>query len=56
MAVCLIGGYLVVHYLATLERGYNAVGGEVFIFLIPFLICAIKDTITYMKARCDDEN
>lgn len=56
MAVCLICGYLVVHYLATLERGYNATGGEIFIFLVPFLICAIKDTVTYMKARWNDEN
>lgn len=26
------------HKLATIERGYNAIGGEMFMFLIPFFV------------------
>lgn len=36
-------------YIADLERGYNATGGEIFIPLIPFLVWAIKDSIKEMK-------
>lgn len=32
-------------YLADLERGYNATGGEIFIPLLPLLVWAIKDSI-----------
>lgn len=33
-AVAFVG----LHKLATVERGYNAIGGEVFMFLIPFFV------------------
>lgn len=37
LAAVLIYGYTALHNIATAERGYNAIGGEIFIFLIPFL-------------------
>ena len=37
LAAVLIYGYTLLHNIATTERGYNAIGGEIFIFLIPFL-------------------
>lgn len=36
-------------YIADLERGYNATGGEIFIPLIPLLAWAMKDSIKEMK-------
>ena len=33
-AVAFVG----LHKLATVERGYNAIGGEIFMFLIPFFV------------------
>ena len=30
--------FVVLHKLATLERGYSAIGGEIFMFLIPFFV------------------
>ena len=38
--------------LATVERGYNAIGGEMFMFLIPFFVWIapeIKKTIKEIK-------
>ena len=40
------------HKLATLERGYDAVGGEIFMFLIPFFVWVapeIKKSIKEIK-------
>lgn len=37
LAAVLIYAYTVLHNIATDERGYNAIGGEIFIFLIPYL-------------------
>lgn len=40
------------HKLATLERGYDAVGGEMFMFLIPFFVWVtpeIKKSIKEIK-------
>lgn len=30
--------YKLCHYVATLDRGYEAFGGEMFMFLIPFFV------------------
>ncbi|AZK44797.1 hypothetical protein [Paenibacillus lentus] len=38
-----------VFHLAEIERGYKAIGGEIFIPLIPFLVWAIKVSINDMK-------
>lgn len=40
------------HKLATLERGYDAIGGEIFMFLIPFFVWIapeIKKSIKEIK-------
>ena len=40
------------HKLATVERGYNAIGGETFMFLIPFFVWVapeIKKSIKEIK-------
>ena len=40
------------HKLATLERGYDAIGGEMFMFLIPFFVWIapeIKKSIKEIK-------
>jgi len=34
-----------IFHLTYLERGYSAVGGEIFIFAVPALIWVIKDTL-----------
>ena len=46
-------GYEILHIIATAERGYDAIGGEIFIFLMPYLIKtakeAVKDTAAVLK-------
>ena len=40
------------HKLATVERGYDAIGGEIFMFLIPFFVWIapeIKKSIKEIK-------
>ena len=47
-AVAFVG----LHKLATAERGYNAIGGELFMFLIPFFVWVapeIKKSIKEIK-------
>lgn len=44
--------FVVLHKVATLERGYNAIGGEIFMFLIPFFVWMapeIKKSIKEIK-------
>ena len=44
--------YKVCHYVATLHRGYEAIGGEAFMFLIPFFVWVapeIKKSIKEIK-------
>ena len=44
--------FLGLHKLATVERGYNAIGGEMFMFLIPFFVWIapeIKKSIKEIK-------
>lgn len=42
-----IGAYAIAHKAGTMERGYEAIGGEVF---IPFLIICAKDIWKMFKA------
>lgn len=35
--------YHILHDMATVKRGYNAIGGEIFMFLIPFFVCIAPD-------------
>lgn len=47
-----MGAFIELHKLATVERGYNAIGGEVFMFLIPFFVWIapeIKKSIKEIK-------
>ena len=44
-AVAFIG----LHKLATIERGYNAIGGEIFMFLIPFFVWIAPETKKSIK-------
>ena len=49
LSVVAFGG---LHKLATVERGYNAIGGEMFMFLIPFFVWIspeIKKSIKEIK-------
>ena len=44
--------FLGLHKLATVERGYNAIGGEMFMFLIPLFVWIapeIKKSIKEIK-------
>ena len=44
--------FILFHKLATIERGYNAIGGEIFVFLIPFFVWIapeIKKSIKEIK-------
>ena len=44
--------YKLCHYIATLDRGYEAIGGEMFMFLIPFFVWVapeIKKSIKEFK-------
>jgi drug/metabolite transporter superfamily protein YnfA len=44
--------FLGLHKSATVERGYNAIGGEMFMFLIPFFVWIapeIKKSIKEIK-------
>lgn len=47
-----VGAFIVLHKLATVQRGYNALGGEIFIFLIPLFVWLapeIKKSIKEIK-------
>ena len=44
--------FILLHKLATVERGYNEIGGEMFMFLIPFFVWVapeIKKSIKEIK-------
>ena len=44
--------YKLCHYVATLDRGYEAIGSEMFMFLIPFFVWVapeIKKSIKEIK-------
>lgn len=44
--------YKVCHYIVTLDRGYEAIGGEIFMLMIPFFVWIapeIKKSIKEIK-------
>ena len=43
VVVLSVGAFGGLHKLATVERGYNAIGGEMFMFLIPFFVWIAKE-------------
>ena len=45
--------FVLAHKLATAERTYNAIGGEMFMLLIPFFVWYIQDCVKFFK---EDEN
>lgn len=45
--------FLLAHKLATVERSYNAMGGEMFMLLIPFFVWVAQDFKKFFK---EDEN
>ena len=46
--------FLGLHKLATVERGYNAIGGEIFMFLIPFFVWIAPEIKKSIKEIKDD--
>lgn len=46
--------FVVTHKIATFERGYNAFGGEVFMFLIPFFVWIAPEIKKSIKEIKDD--
>ena len=40
---------LVMHKLATATRGYEAMGGEMFMLLIPFFVWYVQDCKKHLK-------
>lgn len=42
-------------HLADLERGYNAIGGELFVPFIPLMTLAVKESIKDMREDVENE-
>jgi hypothetical protein len=53
LAGVLIYGYTVLHNIATAQRGYNAIGGEISVFFIPLLWWAVKELKEGVKNELD---
>lgn len=55
IVAAVFAGYSGLHDIATGVRGYEAVGGEIFVFILPFLIyvtvCNFKDTVNVYKNK-----
>lgn len=47
--------FAIAHKLATIERSYNAIGGEMFVLLIPFFVWYIQDCVKFFK-EYENEN
>ena len=50
-----IVGYLILRFIATGERSYDAIGGEIWVFAIPFIIYAIRQNIKDTKEALEKE-
>ena len=46
--------FVSLHKLATAERGYNAAGGEMFMFLIPFFVWIAPEVKKSIKEIKDE--
>ena len=44
LVILLLIAFLILNMIATAQREYTAVGGEVFVFFLPFLIVACRDS------------
>ena len=51
-----IAVFLMAHDIATAERGYEALGGEVFAFLIPYFIWLAPKLAEPFKAVKNDDD
>ena len=49
VVVLSVVAFVGLHKLATVERGYNAIGGEMFMFLIPFFVWIAPETKKSIK-------
>lgn len=45
--------FVIAHKLATMERSYKAIGGEMFMLLIPFFVWYVQDCKKQLK---EDKN
>lgn len=45
LSALLLISFFILNGLAEAERGYKAIGGEVFIFFLPFIIVSLKNCI-----------
>ena len=41
--------FVIAHKLATMERSYKAIGGEMFMLLIPFFVWYVQDCKKQLK-------
>ena len=48
LTVALFISYFVLNRIANAWRGYKAVGGEILVFIIPFLIVALRNCVVDM--------
>ena len=46
--------FIVMHKIATTDRGYNAFGGEMFMFLIPFFVWIAPEVKKSIKEIKDE--
>lgn len=53
ISVVSVIAFVIAHKLATMERSYKAIGGEMFMLLIPFFVWYIQDCVKFFK---EDEN
>ena len=53
LTIITILAYEYCHHLATIERGYEAIGGEIFAFCIPFVVWVAPKMKGCLK--CGDE-
>ena len=55
IAVLTLVTYIVLHRIGTAERGYEAIGGEAFAFLIPYFIWVANKFKKPIKEVGDNE-
>lgn len=53
ISVVSVIAFVIAHKLATVERSYNAIGGEMFMLLIPFFVWYVQDCKKQLK---EDKN
>ena len=53
ISVVSVIAFVIAHKLATMERSYKAIGGEMFMLLIPFFVWYVQDCKKQLK---EDKN